>query len=163
MPALRNESFALPLKHHAAPPAARSEAMPPPIRGDSVPLRTEHDVVIARQLIRKIAQEIGFKLVDQTKLVTATSELARNTVTYGGGGVLKWEHIVQSPKEGLRLTFCDQGPGIADIEQAMKEGFTTGKGLGMGLPGARRLVNEFAIESRPGAGTRITIIRWKQA
>jgi serine/threonine-protein kinase RsbT len=135
--------------------------MPPPLRSDSVDLRTEHDVVIVRQQIRKVAQEIGFKLVDQTKLVTATSELARNTVTYGGGGVLVWEHIIQAGREGLRLTFSDQGPGIANLEQAMKEGFTTGRGLGMGLPGARRLVNEFAIESRPGSGTRVTIVRWK--
>ena len=132
-----------------------------PIGTDSVELRSEHDVVAARQKVRRIAQEMGFSLVDQTKIVTATSELARNAVVHGKGGVLNCQHIMEAGRQGLRLTFSDTGPGIADIELAMKEGWTSGKGLGMGLPGAKRLVNEFEIESRPGAGTRITITKWK--
>src|SRR5262249_43427205 len=121
---------------------------------DCVNLRAEQDIVLARQIVRKIAQEMGFRLVDQTKIVTAASELARNTVVHGGGGMLKWEHLREAGREGIRLTFCDQGPGIADVELAMKDGWTTGRGLGMGLSSARRLVNEFEIHSHPGAGTR---------
>lgn len=151
--------MASPLRQVWVPPPAESESML--LKGDSMPLRTEQDVVLARQAIRKISQEIGFKLVDQTKIVTATSELARNTVIYGGGGELKFEHLAQDGRQGLRITFSDQGPGIADVDMAMKEGYTTGKGLGMGLPGARRLVNQFEIESRPGEGTRVTITKWR--
>ncbi|HKD67337.1 MAG TPA: anti-sigma regulatory factor [Candidatus Binataceae bacterium] len=133
----------------------------PAIRGESLDLLGEKDIVLVRQAVRKIAQDLGFRLVDQTKIVTAASELARNTIIYGGGGILKWEHIRDGGKEGVRLTFSDQGPGIADIEQAMKDGWTTGRGLGLGLSGAKRLVNEFEIESRPGAGTCVTVTRWK--
>jgi serine/threonine-protein kinase RsbT len=126
-----------------------------------MPLLNEQHVVLARQTVRKITQEMGFKLVDQTKIVTATSELARNAVVHAKGGVLQWEELEEGARLGLRLTFSDHGPGIADIPLAMKEGYTTGKGLGMGLPGTRRLVNQFEIESCPGKGTRVTIIKWK--
>jgi serine/threonine-protein kinase RsbT len=133
----------------------------PAIRSESLDVRAEKDIVLVRQAVRKIAQELGFKLVDQTKIVTAASELARNTVVYGGGGMLKWEYLFEGGRDGLRLTFSDHGPGIPDVELAMKDGWTTGKGLGLGLSGAKRLVNEFELESRPGAGTRVTITRWK--
>src|SRR5687767_11638504 len=126
-----------------------------------VPLGSEKDIVLARQLVRKIAQELAFSLVDQTKMVTAASELARNTVTYGGGGVLVWEALADGAKKGLRLTFKDEGPGIADLAVAMTDGWTSGSGLGLGLSGAKRLVNEFEIDTKPGQGTRVTITRWK--
>jgi serine/threonine-protein kinase RsbT len=131
------------------------------IRTDSLPLRTEQDVVLARQAVRKITQELKFSLVDQTKMVTAASELARNTVIYGGGGVMKSEVLLDGAKNGLRLTFEDQGPGIPDMSLAMKDGWTSGGGLGMGLSGAKRLVNEFDITSEVGKGTRVMIARWK--
>ena len=130
-------------------------------RGEARPLRAEDDVVRARQAVRQWAVELGFSLVDQTKLVTAASELARNTVVYGGGGTLHMEALEDGGRRALRLVFEDQGPGIADIEQALKDGFTTGSGLGLGLGGARRLVNEFEIHSTPGEGTRITVVKWK--
>jgi len=130
-------------------------------RADVLPVRTEQDIVIVRQTVRKLAQEAAFSLVDQTKIVTAASELARNTVVYGGGGELRWEILVDGGRTGLRLTFTDQGPGIANIELAMMDGWTSGTGLGMGLSGSKRLVNEFEIESQPGKGTRVTIARWK--
>ena len=133
----------------------------PVTKSETMPLRSEQDVVLARQAVRKITQEAGFNLVDQTKMVTAASELARNAVIYGGGGLLKLERILDEGREGLRLTFSDDGPGIADLNLAMKDGWTSGKGLGMGLSGAKRLVNEFEIDSKLGAGTRVTIIRWK--
>jgi serine/threonine-protein kinase RsbT len=132
-----------------------------PIKSESMPLLNEQHIVLARQAIRRITQEMGFKLVDQTKIVTATSELARNAVVHGGGGVLNWQELDEGARQGLKLTFSDEGSGIADIGLAMKEGYTTGKGLGMGLPGTKRLVNEFEIESHPGKGTRVTIIKWK--
>jgi serine/threonine-protein kinase RsbT len=130
-------------------------------RSDVLDLRSEHDVVLARQAVRKMALELGFSLVDQTKMVTAASELARNTLIYGGGGVLKWEMLLDGAKKGLRLTFKDEGPGIPDLALAMTDGWTSGTGLGMGLSGAKRLVNEFDIDSKPGQGTRVTITRWK--
>jgi serine/threonine-protein kinase RsbT len=133
----------------------------PVIRSESLDLKAERDIVLARQAVRKIAQDLGFKLVDQTKIVTAASELARNTVVHGGGGMLKCEYLFDGGRDGLRLIFTDHGPGIPNLELAMKDGWTTGKGLGLGLSGAKRLVNEFDIESRPGAGTRVTITRWK--
>ncbi len=126
-----------------------------------LPLRNEHDIVLGRQAVRRLSQEQGFSLVDQTKLVTAASELARNAVTYGGGGVLRWEILLDGIRRGVRLTFQDEGPGIADVELALKDGWTSGTGLGLGLSGARRLVNEFEIVSLPGEGTRVTIARWK--
>jgi len=130
-------------------------------KGDSRPLRTEDDVVFSRQAVRSWAVEIGLSLVDQTKLVTAASELARNTVVYGGGGTLTLEQVEDGIRRGIRLVFDDQGPGIPDIERALQDGFTSGGGLGLGLGGARRLVNEFHIDSRPGEGTRITVVKWK--
>ena len=123
-------------------------------------LENEHDIVLGRQAVRRMAQELGFSLVDQTKMVTAASELARNTVVYGGGGSLKWALISNGAKRGLRLTFEDQGPGIPNIELAMTDGWSSGTGLGLGLTGTRRLVNEFEIESTVGVGTRVVIARW---
>lgn len=130
-------------------------------KDESRPLRAEDDVVRARQAVRSWAVEMGFSLVDQTKLVTAASELARNTVVYGGGGTLRMEALEDGMRKGLRLEFADQGPGIPDLEKALRDGYTTGNGLGLGLGGARRLVNEFAIESQVGEGTRITVVKWK--
>ena len=124
-------------------------------------VRSSEDIVRMRQMVRDNAVALGFSLVDQTKLVTAASELARNTVIYGGGGEVHIEPVSQGSRRGLRLVFVDQGPGIADVQQAMKDGFTSGGGLGLGLGGAKRLSNEFAIDSRPGEGTRVTIVRWK--
>lgn len=128
---------------------------------DTLPLENEQDIVLARQAVRKLAQELVFSLVEQTKFVTAASELARNTVIYGGGGTMKWEVILDGGKKGLRLTFLDDGPGIPDLELAMTDGWTSGHGLGMGLSGAKRLVNDFEIETAPGRGTRVVITRWK--
>ena len=127
----------------------------------TLPLKTEHDIVMGRQTVRRLAQEQGFSLVDQTKLVTAASELARNALIYGGGGELRWETLLNGVKRGVRLVFEDHGPGIPDLEQALTDGWSSGGGLGLGLSGARRLVNEFQIESTVGAGTRVTIARWK--
>ena len=126
-----------------------------------LPLKNSNDVVIARQKVRQWAIELRFSLVDQTKLVTAASELARNALDYGKGGAMTIETISAGTKAGLRLTFEDQGPGIADIEQALKDGYTTGSGMGLGLGGSKRLVNEFKIESEVGKGTRVTVARWK--
>lgn len=127
---------------------------------ENVPVRSEPDVVAVRRRVREIAAQLGFSLVDQTKVVTAASELARNTITYGGGGSMQAETL-NGPRTGLRLTFEDKGPGIPDVELALRDGFTTGSGLGLGLGGAKRLVNDFEIVSRVGEGTRVTIIRWK--
>ena len=126
-----------------------------------MPVVTSEDIVRARQAVRSLAVELGFSLVEQTKLVTAASELARNMVTYGQGGELAMECVNDRDRVGLRLTFEDHGPGIADVQQALRDGYTTGTGLGMGLGGARRLVNDFSIDSRPGEGTRVTVARWK--
>ena len=129
---------------------------------ETFPVRSGEDVVKARQIVRSRAMEVGFSLVEQTKIVTAASELARNTVIYGGGGEMRIERVQEGPKRtGLRLTFEDHGPGIADIELALRDGFTTGNGLGLGLNGARKLSHQFDIWSKPGAGTRVTITRWK--
>ncbi|MFJ4431400.1 ATP-binding protein [Pseudomonas sp. NPDC089395] len=126
----------------------------------SQPVRIEQDVVLARQLARKIASECGMRLVDLTKLVTAVSELARNTVVYGGGGDMDWAVIEETGRVGLRLVFRDEGPGIADTRLALTDGWTSGSGLGLGLTGARRLVDEFELDTAPGQGTRVTITRW---
>jgi serine/threonine-protein kinase RsbT len=126
-----------------------------------VPLKSSNDVVMARQKVRQWAIELRFSPVDQTKLVTAASELARNTLLYGLGGEMTIEVITAGAKAGLRLTFEDHGPGIPDIEQALKDGYTSGSGMGLGLGGSRRLVNEFWIESEVGKGTRVTVVRWK--
>ncbi|HEY9885180.1 MAG TPA: anti-sigma regulatory factor [Thermosynechococcaceae cyanobacterium] len=128
---------------------------------ETISIQSSGDVVLVRQAVRHFAVAIGFGLVDQTKIVTAASELARNTLDYGGGGTVLLETLQVGGRRGLRLTFEDQGPGIPDLEMALKDGFTTGKGLGMGLSGAKRLANEFEIESVVGEGTRITIVRWK--
>jgi len=126
----------------------------------SLPVRAEQDVVLARQTVRRVAQECGLRLVDQTKLITAASELARNAVIYGGGGDMDWEIVEDGLRAGVRLLFRDEGPGIADIKLAMTDGWTSGSGLGLGLTGAKRLVNEFELDSAPGKGTRVTIARW---
>ena len=131
------------------------------LKTDRQPVRSSEDVVLVRQAVRAWSVELGFSLVDQTKVVTAASELARNTVTYGGGGAVTLESLADGGRRGLRLSFEDEGPGIKDIEQAMKDGFTTGSGLGLGLSGAKRLSNEFSIISTVGQGTRVTITRWK--
>ena len=129
-------------------------------RHDSLSITTDDDIVRVRQRVRDWAISLGFSLVDQTKLVTAASELARNTLIYGRGGILVMEAVLNNRKRGLRLTFEDQGPGIADVDQALKDGFSTGNGLGLGLSGARRLSQDFNISSRPGEGTRVMIARW---
>jgi serine/threonine-protein kinase RsbT len=128
---------------------------------ESLPLISEQDIVLARQAIRKAAQQIGFSIVDQTKIVTAASELARNALVYGGGGILNWEVVSENGRQGLRLTVIDKGPGIKDLALAMKDGWTSGTGLGLGLPGAKRLVNQFNITSQPGVGTTVIVTRWK--
>ena len=131
------------------------------LRHEARLIRADEDVVAARQLVRELAVLVGFSLVDQTKVVTAASELARNVLQHGGGGTLTASALNDDSRRGLRLVFEDSGPGIEDIPLAMKDGFTTGSGLGLGLGGAKRLSNEFEIDSTPGAGTRVTIARWK--
>jgi serine/threonine-protein kinase RsbT len=131
------------------------------LKREQFPLQTSSDVVAARQRVRQMAIELRFSLVDQTKLVTAASELARNALDHGRGGQMSIEVVNGMSKTGLKLTFEDNGPGIPDIDMALKDGFTTGSGMGLGLGGSRRLVNEFAIESEVGKGTRITVVRWK--
>jgi len=130
-------------------------------RSDRLPLHSDEDVVRARQVTRQWAIDQGFSLIDQTKIVTAASELARNTVVHGGGGSLRLEALNDGARRGLRFVFEDQGPGIADVDLALKDGFTTGPGLGLGLGGARRLMNEFSISSAPGQGTTIIAVRWR--
>ena len=124
-------------------------------------IRSSEDVTLVRQLVRSHAVALAFSLVEQTKLVTAASELARNALEHGGGGQMELEHIADRARRGLKLTFVDEGPGIADITLAMKDGYTSGSGLGLGLGGAKRLSSEFSIESEPGKGTRVSITRWK--
>ena len=126
----------------------------------SQPIQIEQDVVLARQMARKLATECGMRLIDLTKLVTAVSELARNTMVYGGGGDMDWQILDENSRTGLRLVFRDEGPGIPDIKLAMTDGWTSGSGLGLGLTGAKRLVDEFELDTEPGKGTRITITRW---
>jgi serine/threonine-protein kinase RsbT len=133
----------------------------PVVKHETLPVQNEGDVVQARQLVRKWAAELGFSLVDQTKVVTAASELARNVLVHGGGGTVRAEALLEGIRRGLRLTFEDQGPGIADIDLALRDGYTTGGGLGLGLGGSKRLVNEFEIVSRADEGTRVTITKWK--
>jgi serine/threonine-protein kinase RsbT len=131
------------------------------LRSETLPVRSDGDVVLARQAVRRWAVEAGFTLVDQTKIVTAASELARNTVIYGKGGALLLELLQDGARRGLRLMFEDKGPGIPDVRLALQDGYTTGTGLGMGLGGAKRLVNEFDLVSKVGEGTRVTVTRWK--
>jgi serine/threonine-protein kinase RsbT len=132
-------------------------------KSETIAVRGAAEVVSVRHVVRKWAVEIGLTLVEQTKIVTAASELARNMVDYGGGGTLTLESLDDGIRRGLRLIFADQGPGIPDIDTALRDGFTTGGGMGLGLGGAKRLSNEFSIQSAPGQGTRISITRWKGA
>lgn len=128
---------------------------------ETLELRTSEDIVKARQRVRSCMIDQGFSLIDQTKMVTAASELARNTIDYGKGGTVQIESLTTGGRIGLRLVFLDHGPGIKDIQQALKDGFTTGLGLGLGLGGSKRLVNEFEIWSEPDKGTRVTVTRWR--
>ena len=132
----------------------------PATASESLPISGPDDVVVVRQRVRELAIMLGFRLVDQTKLVTAASELARNTLQHGRGGKVEITTLQDGSKKGLRLVFEDQGPGIPDIERALTDGFTTGGGLGLGLGGSKRLCNEFSVESEPGRGTRVMIARW---
>ena len=135
--------------------------MVPEGNSGSLPLRSEEDIVASRQKVRMLTQQLKFSLVDQTKMITAASELSRNTVVHGRGGDMHWELLDDGMRRGLRLHFEDQGPGIPDVELALRDGFTTGNGLGLGLGGARRLCSEFSIESTVGKGTRVSCARWK--
>lgn len=131
------------------------------IKSDRLDLQNSRDILTVRNVVRMWAADLGFNLVDQTKMITAASELARNTVDYGGGGAVELEMLNDGPRRGLRLHFVDEGPGIPNVELALKDGYTTGSGLGLGLGGAKRLVNDFKIQSETGKGTRVTITRWK--
>lgn len=124
-------------------------------------LRSEEDIVASRQKVRVLTQQLKFSLVDQTKMITAASELSRNTLVHGGGGHMRWEILEEGVRRGLRLHFEDQGPGIADVKLALTDGWTSGGGMGLGLPGSKRLVHEFDLQSTPGQGTRVSITRWK--
>jgi len=128
---------------------------------DAMPILTSEDVVRVRQAVRAQAVAAGLSLVDQTKIVTAASEIARNTITHGGGGEVVIETVANPPHKGVRLVFADRGPGIPDLDLAMTDGYSTGGGLGLGLSGSKRLSNEFAVESTPGQGTKVTLVRWK--
>ena len=132
----------------------------PAAREETLGVHSDEDVVRVRQATRRWAVELGFSLVDQTKIVTAASELARNTLIHGGGGLTRLEALQDGARRGLRLTFTDKGPGIPDVQQALRDGFSTGLGLGLGLGGARRLSSEFELDSTPGQGTRVRITRW---
>ena len=131
------------------------------LKRELLPLRNSNDIVIARQRVRQLSIGLRFSLVDQTKLVTAASELARNALDHGKGGEMTIEELTNGSRTGLRLIFQDQGPGIPDIEKALTDGFTTGSGMGLGLGGSKRLVNEFSIESEIGKGTKVTVARWR--
>jgi serine/threonine-protein kinase RsbT len=126
-----------------------------------MPVRSEQDIVVSRQKVRALTQQLKFSLVDQTKMITAASELSRNTLVHGGGGEMRWQLVEEGVKRGLRLTFEDQGPGIPDMALALTDGWTSGGGMGLGLPGSRRLVHEFELHSTPGQGTSVSITRWK--
>ena len=130
-------------------------------RAETVRIATSEDIVLVRQAVRRWAVDLAFGLVDQTKIITAASEIARNTLLYGRGGAVTLEELQDGGRRGLRLSFEDRGPGIADVEMALRDGYTTGSGMGLGLGGSRRLVHEFSIESHPGEGTHVTLVRWK--
>lgn len=134
--------------------------MSEPITG-SIPLLKEADIVMCRQTVRKLTQQIKMSLVDQTKLITAASELSRNTLVYGGGGEMRWDIVQQGIRTGLRLAFEDHGPGIPDVDSALTDGWTSGGGMGLGLSGSRRLVNDFELRTVVGEGTCVTVTRWK--
>ena len=127
----------------------------------SVPVRSEEDIVASRQKVRALTQQLKFSLVDQTKMITAASELSRNTLVHGRGGEMRWEIVEDGLRRGLRLHFEDTGPGIPDLQLALTDGWTSGGGMGLGLPGSKRLVHEFVLDSTPGQGTRVSITRWK--
>lgn len=128
---------------------------------ETIALKSEEDIVKVRKFTKQLSEQLGFKIIDQTKLITAVSEIARNTIIHGGGGIAVIEVINSSERVGIKLLFHDKGKGIEDIELAMKDGYTTGNGLGYGLGGAKRLVDEFYIESKPRKGTKVTMIKWK--
>jgi len=130
-------------------------------RAGTLPLASEQHIVAARQTVRTLCQTLKLSLVDQTKMVTAASELSRNTLIHGGGGRMRWELVEAGMRQGLRLHFEDEGPGIADIAMAMTDGYTSKSGMGLGLPGSKRLVNDFLIDSAPGQGTCVSITKWK--
>lgn len=133
------------------------------LKNETLPIKSSSDIVKVRQFAREWAVSLGFSLVEQTKIVTAASELARNALDHGGGGKVEIEVLHNQLRRGLKLTFADEGPGIADLQQALKDGFTTGSGMGLGLGGAKRLANEFAIDSAPGRGTKVSITRWRNS
>ena len=133
----------------------------PAMKVEQLPIRSDADVVQVRHVVRALCAQQGFSLVDQTKMVTAASELARNALQHGGGGFMLTELVEQGLRRGLKLVFQDEGPGIGDLTLAMKDGYSTGGGLGLGLPGSKRLVSEFDLVSEPGKGTRVTVVRWK--
>jgi serine/threonine-protein kinase RsbT len=130
-------------------------------RSGTLPLQSEQNIVASRQMVRALCQDLKLTLVDQTKMITAASELSRNTLIHGGGGTMRWEFVEKNGRAGLQLIFEDQGPGIADIGLALTDGWTSGTGMGLGLPGSKRLVNDFDLHSAPGAGTRVRITKWK--
>jgi serine/threonine-protein kinase RsbT len=127
----------------------------------TLPVRSEEDIVASRQRVRMLTQQLKFSLVEQTKMITAASELSRNTLVHGGGGQMRWEIVEEGLRRGLRLHFEDTGPGIADLQLALKDGWTSGGGMGLGLPGSKRLVSDFDIDTAPGQGTRVRITKWK--
>jgi serine/threonine-protein kinase RsbT len=127
----------------------------------TLPVQSEQNIVASRQMVRALCQQLKFSLVDLTKMVTAASELSRNTLIHGGGGRMRWEFVEKNGRNGLRLHFEDEGPGISDLAAALTDGYTTGNGMGLGLPGSKRLVNDFEIETEPGRGTRVSITKWK--
>ena len=131
------------------------------LKDETASITSSSDIVKVRQLVRELAISLGFSLVEQTKMVTAASELARNALEHGGGGNVRLQALNNETRRGLKLTFSDEGPGIANLEQALKDGFSTGSGMGLGLSGAKRLANEFEIESAPGQGTKVIITRWR--
>jgi serine/threonine-protein kinase RsbT len=130
-------------------------------KAETIPIKSSSDVVLVRQRVRVLAIEMKFSLVEQTKIVTAASELGRNTLEHGGGGLLELAVITNGARRGIQLRFIDQGPGIADVALALKDGYTSGSGMGLGLGGSKRLMNEFEIDTKPGSGTTVTVIRWK--
>lgn len=133
------------------------------LKDDTAAISSSSDIVRVRQIVREWAVSLGFSLVEQTKIVTAASELARNTLDHGGGGKVRMQVLNNETRRGIKLIFSDEGPGIADLEKALTDGFTTGNGMGLGLSGARRLANDFEIESVPGQGTKVTITRWRNS
>ncbi len=131
------------------------------LQAETVPIATSNDVVVVRQKVRALALQVGLSLVDQTKIVTAASELGRNTLEHGLGGQVDVSLVTNGARRGIQLSFQDSGPGIADIELALRDGYTSANGMGLGLGGSKRLMHEFAIDSTPGKGTTVTVLRWK--